>query len=125
MDTEGKSLQRQQLGDSLYSWLGPLTLLRHGVLLLGEHGAAGVRSVRLHLLTMTTERSLDGGRYAPEPARVCLIMLVFILGIWLHHTADTQVRSEVDRQIFHFSSTEIFCFESQERSHNKRTLRQE
>ena len=78
---------------------------------------------QLHLLPMTTERSLDGGRYAPEPTRVCLIMLVFILGIWLHHTADTQVRSEVDRQIFHFSSTEIFCFESQERSHNKRTLR--
>jgi len=33
----------------------------------------------------------EGGRYAPSPPTVCLIMIIFTLGIWLHHTADAQV----------------------------------
>merc|ERR1712142_798601 len=32
----------------------------------------------------------EGGRFAPAPSTVCLIMVIFTLGIWLHHTADTQ-----------------------------------
>ena len=31
-----------------------------------------------------------GGRYDPGPVQLCCIVTMFTLGIWLHHTADTQ-----------------------------------
>jgi len=41
----------------------------------------------------------EGGRYAPGPAALCLIMMTFTLGIWLHHTADTQVGGNVRKYL--------------------------
>ena len=32
----------------------------------------------------------SGGRYDPSPVQLCCYVTMFTLGIWLHHTADTQ-----------------------------------
>ena len=81
------------LGSALLLFFGMASSFWVNMILLvsGER-----RALNPNIFNMRTEKSLDGGRYAPEPARVCLIMLVFTLGIWLHHTADAQVRSEFE-----------------------------
>ena len=34
--------------------------------------------------------TVGGGKYDPSPGHLCLVLIMFILGIWLHHTADAQ-----------------------------------
>ena len=34
--------------------------------------------------------TFGGGKYDPSPCHLCMVLIMFILGIWLHHTADAQ-----------------------------------
>ena len=34
--------------------------------------------------------TVGGGKYDPSPCHLCMVLITFILGIWLHHTADAQ-----------------------------------
>ena len=34
--------------------------------------------------------TLGDGSYDPSPFQLCMILTIYTLGIWLHHTADTQ-----------------------------------
>ena len=82
---------RCTLGSALFLFFGMAASFWVNMVLLVSGQVSGS-----NIPTFTTKSSLDGGRYAPEPARVCLIMLTFTLGIWLHHTADAQVSSRVE-----------------------------
>ena len=34
--------------------------------------------------------TLGDASYDPSPLQLCMILIIYTLGIWLHHTADTQ-----------------------------------